>query len=386
MTRRITLERLNSHDFKVRNKSLTLLVILVITAVQILAQTTDGPNTVGTVSNLSLGGSSTSWTNLANGAASDDSYIDIPNNAISSSGDFTDLLLCGNFGFNIPAGATVVGILVEIERTDVNNTKDNIISIVKGGVVGSDDKSTNQAWSGEAVISYGDNMDIWSETWTADNINSSDFGVVISVKKQGGGANPIPRIDHVQVSVSYNAVLPIQLMHFSAIANNGGTLIKWSTASESDNDFFTIEHSKYGSDWVDIARVDGAGQSSSLKTYNFVHDSPEQGANYYRLKQTDFDGHSAYFKTVYVEYGDAPSPSLILFPNPADQTLQLSRLILQENASLIGSDGSLLPIQWLPNKEGLVITTQDLINGTYYLKIDEAGQQTSFQPFVVSHY
>lgn len=297
-------------------------VILCISPPQLSAQNTAGPSSAASFSSLSRSGSSTSWTNTGNASSSDNIYADIPTNGISANGAYTDYFFASDFGFSIPTDATIDGILVEIERTDVNNAKDDAVNIVKGGSVGSEDKSLTPAWSAEAVISYGDATDLWSETWTASDINSSNFGVAFSVRKQGGGANPEPQIDHIQITISFSGgTLPVELLHFSAQAKQDAVALSWQTASEVNNDFFSIERSANGIDWQPIHFEKGAGNSNQIIDYLWMDHFPLNGLSYYQLIQTDYDGSFSYadVQTVFLS-GEMLQP-FAAYPNPTDDQL-----------------------------------------------------------------
>ncbi|MGQ0828194.1 MAG: T9SS type A sorting domain-containing protein [Bacteroidota bacterium] len=99
---------------------------------------------------------------------------------------------------------------------------------------------------------------------------------------------------------SCNAVLPIELLSFDA--NKNGDLVKiyWATATETNNDFFTIERTVDGINYEFVGKLDGAGNSVSPLYYNTVDDNPIDGTSYYRLTQTDYDGKFVYSKLVSV--------------------------------------------------------------------------------------
>lgn len=91
-----------------------------------------------------------------------------------------------------------------------------------------------------------------------------------------------------------NNALPIKLASFTAKANGSQVDLKWSTISEENNDFFTIERSSDGMVFEPVLKKKGAGTSSDLISYSAVDPKPLKGTSYYRLKQTDFDGTSTY--------------------------------------------------------------------------------------------
>jgi uncharacterized repeat protein (TIGR02543 family) len=102
-----------------------------------------------------------------------------------------------------------------------------------------------------------------------------------------------------------STALPVELVDFTAkvIDENRMVLLEWVTASEINNDYFTLEKSHNGYDWTVLATVEGSGNSTSSIHYNYEDRQPFQGISYYRLKQTDFDGNSEYFNIRSVELG-----------------------------------------------------------------------------------
>jgi len=88
-------------------------------------------------------------------------------------------------------------------------------------------------------------------------------------------------------------ILPIELISFEGEVLNEGNYLKWQTATEIDNDFFTLERSdNEGNDWIEIANVPGAGSTTIVQNYNFLDKYPPPGLSLYKLIQTDFDGTS----------------------------------------------------------------------------------------------
>ncbi len=96
-----------------------------------------------------------------------------------------------------------------------------------------------------------------------------------------------------------NSQLPIELLCFNAIANDDAVYLDWQTASETNNDYFSVERSFDAERFEVVGNVMGAGNSNSLLTYHFT-DQSTFAANtvYYRLKQTDFDGAFTYSKII----------------------------------------------------------------------------------------
>lgn len=112
--------------------------------------------------------------------------------------------------------------------------------------------------------------------------------------------------------------LPIELLSFDAKVSNATTIeLNWQTATETNNDFFTIERSTNGATYEVIATVDGAGNSISIKSYSAKDNSPQEGTSYYRLKQTDFNGHFEYSSSLAIEYSKSGNGCILsVYPNP----------------------------------------------------------------------
>jgi hypothetical protein len=165
--------------------------------------------------------------------------------------------------------------------------------------------------------------------------------------------------------------LPVELLSFNAHYNASGTVdLDWSTAAELNNDYFTVERSADAGIFSAILTKDGAGTTESHHSYTANDPSPLAGVSYYRLKQTDFDGHYKYSATVAVEqeaqafeilsaYYSAESNALeVTFSNSGTISLELydisGRKICSLSARTEGKNGQLsLPLKEL--SEGIYL-------------------------------
>lgn len=95
--------------------------------------------------------------------------------------------------------------------------------------------------------------------------------------------------------------LPIDLLAFEGSKKGGYNKIFWSTSSEQNNDYFILEYSSNSFEWVEVATIDGAGSSNVEHHYSFEHRNFEEGINYYRLAQVDYDGKKETFNTVSID-------------------------------------------------------------------------------------
>ncbi len=112
--------------------------------------------------------------------------------------------------------------------------------------------------------------------------------------------------------------LPIELLDFQANANKDKVDLKWATASETNNDFFTIEKSADGINFVEQQKVKGSGNTSNTTEYATTDENPFTGTSYYRLKQMDFNGNTSYSGVVSVQINNSSPAITNVYPNPAN--------------------------------------------------------------------
>jgi len=161
--------------------------------------------------------------------------------------------------------------------------------------------------------------------------------------------------------------LPIELSDFSAEPRSYGTLVKWTTHSELNNDFFLVERSYDAAEWQELAQVDGAGTSSVATEYSVI-DQREQETVYYRLTQVDFDGGSKTFPPVVVSSG-AVNASAAPYPNPVDRVLNVPGLTESEEMVLLNGAGLKIDKSQYERK-GNEIFLGNLADGIYLLQLN----------------
>jgi len=110
--------------------------------------------------------------------------------------------------------------------------------------------------------------------------------------------------------------LPIELASFNVNKSGTSAIISWVTASEINNDFFNVEKSADGLHFESISKIQGAGTSSTPLHYTINDSNPFNGINYYRLKQTDYDGHFTYSDIKTISF--TKNGSFTVYPNPSN--------------------------------------------------------------------
>ncbi len=118
-----------------------------------------------------------------------------------------------------------------------------------------------------------------------------------------GSGDWIVSLDRVDITEASSG-LPITLVSFDGevlLEMDPVVLLEWTVASQTNNDYFTIEKSKNLSEWSLVDNINGSGTTNMELRYSLVDDNPFKGISYYRLKQTDHNGESKTFYPIAIE-------------------------------------------------------------------------------------
>ncbi|HVZ58092.1 MAG TPA: hypothetical protein VG870_15655 [Chitinophagaceae bacterium] len=326
----------------------------------------------GTFGTATLAGSSKNWSNPGNVAASDNVYATF-GNLSNTIGAYTNYLVVTNFGFSIPAGTTVTGIYVEIERSDPNfRTADYSIRIIKKGTISTlTDRSTGTNYPpSDSYQGFGSSSDLWAETWSPADINDPGFGVAVAAQRNNTGGTTAGRIDHIRITVAYNFNLPVRLLSFGAARSGHTVQVRWTTASESQMDHYEIQRSGDGRNFQVLGQVASLNDLFQAD-YAFTDSRPLSGTGLYRLKMVGLAGDISYSRIVAVPSPGNPGAAgdLQLFPNPfraGSSSLQLNNpggellevrffTLAGQQLAPVTTTGSLVPTASLAGHTGLLI-------------------------------
>lgn len=141
--------------------------------------------------------------------------------------------------------------------------------------------------------------------WLAPIIVSSGQCLTININNFKNGSS-VFTIDLTGTTATITtpstcAVLPIELLNFKIENKIDHNFLTWSTSSERNNDYFTIERSIDVNNWEVIGFVGGSGNTNEITYYSFLDWTMTDNFNYYRLKQTDYDGTSKYFTPIVID-------------------------------------------------------------------------------------
>ncbi|MCB9336115.1 MAG: T9SS type A sorting domain-containing protein [Flavobacteriales bacterium] len=115
-------------------------------------------------------------------------------------------------------------------------------------------------------------------------------------------------------------ILPVELLEFNGVRVDNKTKLTWITETEINNDYFLVQKSSNGKNFIDLGTVQGNGNSNNQNYYEYYDETSSAKINYYRLKQFDFDGKYEFSKVIAVLNDDQPM-TFTLYPNPAEDKL-----------------------------------------------------------------
>ncbi|HLG34299.1 MAG TPA: T9SS type A sorting domain-containing protein [Bacteroidia bacterium] len=207
----------------------------------------------------------------------------------------------------------------------------------------------------------------------------------------GTGSNAAPVAHRTSVTVwgifaigsAVGYPLPIELVYFDAKPSDNVVKCSWQTASEINNDYFTVERSSDGKDFIAVENINGAGNSSSTKTYSFSDENVSTGIFYYRLRQTDFDGTSTCSKAITVVMNESGEVSQVsidkVYPNPFSESFAVSfNSPAREDVEITIMDvsGKIMSRDAMACEKGInrygFRNPGTMANGYYYIRISSA--------------
>ena len=147
-------------------------------------------------------------------------------------------------------------------------------------------------------------------------------------------------------------------------------VLNWITATEKNSSSYMVQHSTNGRDWSTIGTVLANGNYVLENKYQFIHTSPSEGLNYYRLVEKDLNGKSSISKVLKLNFGN--SIVLQAYPNPVTQGVVYVQLPKAGMVSIYSNSGHLVFHQQVAEGVQALYISQ-LPKGIYQLK---AGKET----------
>ncbi|MBK9151534.1 MAG: T9SS type A sorting domain-containing protein [Saprospiraceae bacterium] len=180
------------------------------------------------------------------------------------------------------------------------------------------------------------------------------------------------RIDDFAIgqNMSLGLPMPVTFNSFELTKSLNNAMISFSTASETNNSHFNIERSGDGRKFHSIGEIKGAGDSREERHYYFTDEKPLPGTNYYRIRQTDYDGTYSFSEIKAVRF--ALAPAFDINPKQTEGRLWIDTDIENYDLQIFGSDGRVMySSQKLSSAQS--IDLNHLKPGIYYLKLTHQG-------------
>lgn len=197
-------------------------------------------------------------------------------------------------------------------------------------------------------------------TGSITSANFSSFSRRFTLANSTGGINP----------------LPVEFVGFDVKAQNNQAKLSWTTASEKNADFFEIQRSFNGNEFIPIGFVKASGNSNDLKHYYFNDQISNQSVIYYRIRQVDFNGEFMYSETKLLK--NSSIKSFDIFPNPASSNnfnLEIPTSRFGDvKVSILDYAGRLIVTKKVDNLSDVIGSDQiSLTQGIYLVSMEDDG-------------
>jgi len=260
------------------------------------------------------------------------------NTCTASNGDWNNTSTWNDCGGSIPQDGDIVIIPdnISVSVTEANQYTPDGTAPTLYIYVGEDDGDTDGgsiSISGKLNISEGSAFIVYEHAtttavgpgssekirWVADD----DTNIATLHGDDVAFTGPVTVTDGNETA-GINDPLPVEFVSVEAHQDQSQINVGWTTASENNNDFFTVQRSVSNTDsWINIKNVDGAGNSKVRINYKFQDTPNRNGTYYYRIKQTDFDGTTTFSQIITIDFENNLASTV--YPNPVDGTLTVEK-------------------------------------------------------------
>ncbi len=188
-------------------------------------------------------------------------------------------------------------------------------------------------------------------------------------------------------------VLPIELIQFLGSPIGMDNHITWTTGSEHNNSYFILEHSQDGTNWNLLGNISGAGNSTEILGYRFIHNAVDLVVNYYRLFQVDYDGTLVGYAPISIDNRDHKFEGLFsdFYPNPSDHYMyfqyggnDFTNPVQIEVLNSIGEKIMVYEVTEFNKYQGIQLDASLLPTGLYTARIHQ-GDEFETKKIVIAH-
>lgn len=282
-----------------------------------------------------------------------------------------------------------------------NGTIDTIYYLIQGDL----SQNTSQT---QVVVKFTPSAATSVLMWGAHIASRNDWGSNAGVPRSAGGISGSPF--HMRlISWSYGSLgsqdrglaggsvfpppapLPVEITHFASHTHDATNVIEWTTATEINNDYFTVERSAGITNFESLGTVSGAGNSNILRNYSFTDVRPLSGISYYRLIQTDYDGTQKIFGPISLQR-DGKQNSLSdfkIYLNNSAHNFYVSYYCPfdgEVNMEIVNTHGITIHTETLYSNEGMnlmeVSESKLTSQGIYFVRLSQGDIKTQAQKLV----
>ncbi|MBS1600117.1 MAG: T9SS type A sorting domain-containing protein [Bacteroidetes bacterium] len=288
------------------------------------------------------------------------------------------------FSISNPTTGPTTGGTITVSYT--NATTNSIVSFPDGVFTVVIRKDLNWAVStGNGLNGGGYDLNIqgtgYGKIGNVSDLRLTLVNSVVGTAGVNGGTNSNPSVNRTSLTIANLAntyylssinlngsTLPVTYISFTANPENDFVKLDWMTATEQNNDHFTVQRSADGKNWDDIKSVDGSGNTTTATSYTTYDENPLSGTSYYRLKQTDMDGRQSYSIIRIVVL----NKMLVLnvYPNPASDYIVVSGTNTEKvNIILFNSNGQRMNIPIARDGVKSTLYVSNVMPGIYFIQI-----------------
>ncbi|MBA3664876.1 MAG: hypothetical protein H0W61_11810 [Bacteroidetes bacterium] len=222
---------------------------------------------------------------------------------------------------------------------------------------------------------------------SANNIANFRLRFVWQNNDDAIGKDPSFAINDLKIS--YNTVLPIELLNFTANQIDNTIMLQWASASEKNFREYEIQKSTDGVSFNEIGIIKAAGNNQIIQKYAFSDTNPFNGLVYYRLKMVDLDDLYKYSELVWFDWNESQTFSNSYFVDSKQQLTLNKSFISSDNFEflvILNLDGKIISKYKISEhiSDGWVVfPCNGLENGIYLCQLTGYSSQKSFKIVVL---
>ncbi len=217
------------------------------------------------------------------------------------------------------------------------------------------------------IYASGTNLGKWND------LNGSQ-SLAYVVEYGGLSTDPVLTLT-ANKTIANNSILPVTGLELNVQPAGKSVAVKWSTVTEINCERFDVLHSTDGISFQKIGTVSGAGTTDIKQYYQFLHDAPVDGNNYYRLQQFDIDGHFKYSFVRQVTMGK--NTRVTIAPNPAHHSVTINGANNSE-IKVFNLAGTLMHSS-KATSDSYKLDINSYAHGTYVVRIAKGSNITSIK-------